>query len=57
MLELIDFLRLLSMITVCLLLFNFHISNNEPISLIVSYIIFIKITIEILIMIDGSNKD
>ena len=55
--ELNEFLKLLFMIFVCLLLFYFHISNNEPISFIVSFIIFIKIVIEILIMLDGSDKD
>lgn len=55
--DLNDFLRLFFMITVCLLLFYSHISNNGPISLIVSFIIFIKIIIEILIMLDGSDKD
>ena len=55
--ELNNFLRLFSMIAVCLLLFYFHISNNEPISFIVSFIILIKIVIEILIMLDGSDED
>ena len=42
------------MIIVMMFLFYIHILHNNPIGFILSYIIFIKLVIKILILLDGS---
>ena len=42
------------MFIVMMFLFYIHILHNNPIGFILSYIIFIKLVIKILILLDGS---
>lgn len=48
------FLEITFMIVVMMFLFYVHILHNNPIGFILSYIIFIKLVIKILILLDGS---
>lgn len=48
------FLEIAFMIIVMMFLFYIHILHNNPVGFILSYVIFIKLVIKILILLDGS---
>lgn len=50
-----EFIELLFMIFVMIYTFYLHYNFNDTLCFIISYIIFIKITLRILILCDGSD--
>ena len=48
------FLEIAFMIIVLIFLFYIHILHNNPVGFLLAYIIFIKLVIKILVLLDGS---
>lgn len=50
-----EFIELLFMILTMIYTFYLHYNFNDPLCFFISYVIFIKITLRILILCDGSD--